>query len=52
LTLQEARLGVAMSDLDGAQATLDEKNRELAEVMAVFDAAMKEKQVKQISLKT
>ena len=43
--MQEARLAVAMNDLNEAQAQLDEKNRELAEVMAMYDAAMKEKQV-------
>lgn len=45
LAVQEARLAVAMQDLNEAQAQLDEKNRELAEVMAMYDAAMKEKQV-------
>jgi hypothetical protein len=35
-----------MSDLNKAQAQLDEKEKELAEVMAIFDAAMKEKQVR------
>lgn len=45
LAVQEAKLGVAMSDLNSAQAQLDEKNRELAEVMAMYDAAMSEKQV-------
>jgi dynein heavy chain len=45
LAVQEAKLAVAMSDLNDAQAQLDEKNRELAEVMAMYDAAMSEKQV-------
>ena len=45
LAVQEARLAAAMKDLNTAQAQLDEKNRELAEVMAMYDAAMKEKQV-------
>ncbi|KAK3097645.1 hypothetical protein FSP39_011696 [Pinctada imbricata] len=44
LAVQEARLAAAMKDLNQAQAQLDEKNRELAEVMAMYDAAMKEKQ--------
>ena len=44
LAVQEAKLGAAMSDLNKAQAQLDEKEKELAEVMAIFDAAMKEKQ--------
>ena len=47
--MQEARLAVAMNDLNEAQAQLDEKNRELAEVMAMYDAAMKEKQVSDMS---
>jgi len=45
LAVQEARLAVAMSDLNTAQAQLDDKNRELAAVMAMYDAAMAEKQV-------
>ena len=40
-----------MNDLNEAQAQLDEKNRELAEVMAMYDAAMKEKQVCQLTTK-
>ncbi|KAJ8315371.1 LOW QUALITY PROTEIN: hypothetical protein KUTeg_007521 [Tegillarca granosa] len=44
LAVQEARLGVAMGDLNAAQAQLDEKEAELAEVMAMYEAAMKEKQ--------
>jgi dynein heavy chain len=50
LAIQEAKLGAAMSDLNRAQAQLDEKEKELAEVLAIFDAAMKEKQVRYISL--
>ncbi len=45
LAIQEARYGVAMSDLNGAQAQLDEKQRELDVVQAQYDAAMSEKQV-------
>lgn len=45
LAIQEARLQSAMKDLNNAQAQLDEKNKELAAVMAMYDAAMKEKQV-------
>lgn len=48
MAVQEAKLAVAMNDLNVAQAQLDEKNRELAEVMALYDAAMTEKQVKLI----
>ncbi|XP_021362874.1 dynein heavy chain 5, axonemal-like isoform X1 [Mizuhopecten yessoensis] len=44
LAVQEARLGGAMSDLNEAQATLDEKETELAGVRAMYDAAMLEKQ--------
>ncbi|XP_052807224.1 dynein axonemal heavy chain 5-like isoform X2 [Mya arenaria] len=44
LAVQEARLAVAMQDLNDAQAQLDEKNAELAKVMAMYDAAMAEKQ--------
>lgn len=46
LAVQEARLQSAMKDLNNAQAQLDEKNKELAAVMAMYDAAMKEKQVR------
>lgn len=48
LAVQEAKLGAAMSDLNKAQAQLDEKEAELAEVMAMYDAAMKEKQVQSL----
>ncbi|KAL5009928.1 hypothetical protein ScPMuIL_012233 [Solemya velum] len=44
LVIQEARLTAANNDLSTAQAQLDEKNKELAEVMAMYDAAMSEKQ--------
>ncbi|XP_034335195.2 dynein axonemal heavy chain 5 isoform X1 [Magallana gigas] len=44
LAVQEARLQSAMRDLNEAQAQLDDKNKELAAVMAMYDAAMKEKQ--------
>lgn len=37
---------MAMSDLNEAQATLDDKENELAGVRAMYDAAMLEKQVK------
>lgn len=46
LAVQEAKYGVAMSDLNGAQAQLDEKQKELDAVQAMYDAAMSEKQVK------
>lgn len=42
--MQEARLGKAMADLNGAQATLDEKNRELKVVQDQYDNAMSHKQ--------
>jgi len=45
LAVQEARLGVATAELDQAQGQLDEKQRELDAVQALYDAAMKEKQV-------
>lgn len=45
LAVQEAKLKVAMGDLQEAQAQLDEKQRELDEVQAMYDAAMKEKQM-------
>ena len=50
LAVQEARLGVAMGDLNAAQATLDEKEAELAVVRAMYDKAMAEKQVISLSL--
>ena len=43
---QEARLTVAKGELAEAQATLDEKERELAEVKAQYDASVKTKQVR------
>lgn len=45
LAVQEAKLKVAMGDLQEAQAQLDEKQKELDEVQAMYDAAMKEKQM-------
>ncbi|XP_056016925.1 dynein axonemal heavy chain 5-like isoform X3 [Ostrea edulis] len=44
LTVQEARLSVAMGDLQKAQAQLDEKEAELAKVRAMYEQAMREKQ--------
>ena len=52
LAVQEARLGVAMGDLNAAQATLDEKEAELAVVRAMYDKAMAEKQVFSLSLRS
>ena len=46
LAVQEARLQMAMSDLNEAQAQLDEKQRELDVVQALYDKAMAEKQVR------
>ena len=45
LAVQEARYNVAMNDLNTAQATLDEKQRELDSVQQMYDTAMMEKQV-------
>ena len=44
MAVQEARYNVAMGDLSSAQAQLDEKEAELREVQALYDAAMSEKQ--------
>lgn len=44
--MQEARLSVAMGDLQKAQAQLDEKEAELAKVREMYDQAMREKQVR------
>ena len=43
--MQEARLKVAMDDLNKAQSQLDAKQAELDEVQALYDAAMAEKEV-------
>lgn len=45
LAVQEARYQVAMTDLNAAQAQLDEKQRELDIVQAQYDAAMGKKQM-------
>ena len=45
MAVQEARLNIAMGDLQKAQAQLDEKEAELAKVRALYDKAMAEKQV-------
>lgn len=45
MAVQEARLQVAMGDLQKAQAQLDEKEAELAKVREMYDQAMREKQV-------
>lgn len=45
LVVQEARHKVAMTDLNKAQAQLDDKQRELDAVQAMYDAAVNEKQV-------
>ena len=44
--MQEARLSVAMGDLQKAQAQLDEKEAELAKVREMYDQAMREKQAR------
>lgn len=46
LAVQEAKFNLAQSDLNEAQATLDAKQKELDVVQAVYDAAMKKKQVR------
>lgn len=43
--LQEARLDAADKDLAEAQAELDEKQRQLDEVRAMYDAAIRKKQM-------
>ena len=43
--MQEARLKVAAAELNSAQEKLDEKQRELDKVQAMYDGAVKEKQV-------
>ena len=44
LAVQEAMYESAMKDLNKAQAQLDEKQRELDAVRALYDQAMTEKQ--------
>ncbi len=44
LAVQEAKLKIAMEDLQDAQAQLDEKQKELDEVQAMYDSAVQEKQ--------
>jgi len=46
LAVQEAKYEAAMKDLNKAQATLDDKQRELDAVQALYDQAMREKQVR------
>ena len=50
LAIQEAKYQVAMNDLGVAQAQLDEKQKELDAVQAMYDAAMAEKQVSRFML--
>ena len=45
LVVQEARLNVAAAELSSAQAQLDDKQRELDKVQAMYDGAVREKQV-------
>jgi dynein heavy chain len=42
--VQEVRLLAATTELEAAQATLDEKEAELRKVQDIYDAAMTEKQ--------
>ena len=44
MAVQEVRYNVAMTELNDAQATLDEKQKELDAVQAMYNAAMSEKQ--------
>ena len=46
LAVQEVRLSTAMSDLNATQAQLDEKQRELDVVQAMYDKAMRQKHVR------
>lgn len=46
LVVQEARLKVAAAELNSAQEKLDEKQRELDKVQAMYDSAVREKQVR------
>lgn len=48
--VQEARLKHAMADLNKAQAQLDDKQKELDAVQALYDSAVNEKQVYQAPL--
>ena len=45
LAVQEGRLNVATAELNKAQGQLDAKQKELDAVQALYDGAMKEKQV-------
>ena len=45
LVVQEARLKVAAAELNSAQEKLDDKQRELDKVQALYDGAVREKQV-------
>ena len=45
MAVQEARLGIAMNDLNEAQAELDAKQAELDAVQAQYEKAVREKQV-------
>lgn len=45
MAIQQAKYEAAMKDLQKAQAQLDDKQRELDAVQAMYDKAMREKQV-------
>lgn len=45
MAVQQAKYEAAMKDLNKAQAELDDKQRELDAVQAMYDQAMREKQV-------
>lgn len=49
LVVQENRHGLAMQDLQKAQAELDDKQAELDVVQAEYEQAMTEKQVRALS---
>lgn len=51
MAVQEARLAVAMKDLNEAQAELDAKQAELDEVQAQYEKAVREKQVRILLIK-
>ena len=52
MAVQEARLAVAMKDLNEAQAELDAKQAQLDEVQAQYEKAVREKQVRILLIKT
>lgn len=51
MTIQEAKLNIAMEDLRKAEEILNGKEAELQEVQSFYDKAVKEKQVNLTHLK-